>query len=805
MAGEHIPTMPQSSSIGEHIPTMPQSSGMGEHIPTMPQSSGMGEHIPTMPQSSGTGEHIPTMPQSSGTGEHIPTMPQSSGMEGHIPTTPQMTGAENHAATMPQAGVSQNGGTRGNRLFYSPVHFRADNGEEFRIDGAALVSGDTGEAQIYRCTREDGSGDYVAKVLIALRPDASAKKLRTREKVLAFLDQYSGQSEYHILPLIAHGTVQTDNGSYFVDIYPYCSEGDLSSRTEPFSLEQLQKDIIPAINEAIHIFHENRLVHRDLKPDNLFYYEGRVVLGDFGISCELNTDDYAVDTEKTGTLGYFAPELMSEAAIIASDYYSMGQTIWTLYHGEAMYRMTIKSHGGYYSQEARNTVSDLMRKNEYPGLDEIEKKDSFLEVLIKGLLQYDPNERFGYKKVKRWLAGDKKLYLDIKPIDGSGKFDRVLEINGMECMDNNDVAVQLGKEWVKSLALLYNDNLYQMYEYTLVRHEESSYIREIRALRDMEQVRPEEAEVQQDVGLSKVILYLSGGRLLSWKGHTFASATDISDKLKEIDEAKISKEDMYRFIRVGVVEEWLEKISDADEKVYAELRRMRELARTSRMGVMIAYYWMYYMFLPKREEGEYLGHRNITEVAEYLMDAPDVLYEVGADGCCVENPRLLGFLCALGYDDSVKAFVTDDVRDYKRDYEMLFDFFENNIRNAESLAKIRRVYAQFGPRAYLTWWQAHLEDYKFYGNACVELRRKVLDIRLDEEAELAQQRAAFGELEQYYKDFRKYFRFDFLMGLAGIRKHMGRNCIYSGKLSCMIAYHFLGQDAPIGYKYSLKI
>ena len=799
MAGEHIPTMPQSS-MGEHIPTMPQSS-IGEHIPTMPQSS-MGEHIPTMPQSS-MGEHIPTMPQSS-MGEHIPTMPQGS-MGEHIPTVPQATGAGNHAATIPQAGTPGNAVGQGKRLFYSDLDFQADNGEKFRINGAALVSGDTGEAQIYRCTREDGSGDYVAKVLIALRPDASAKKLRTREKVLAFLDQYSGQSQYHILPLIAHGTVQADSGSYFVDIYPYCSEGDLSSRTEPFPLEQLQKEVIPAINEAIHIFHENRLVHRDLKPDNLFYYEGQVVLGDFGISCELNTDDYAVDTEKTGTLGYFAPELMSEAAIMQSDYYSMGQTIWTLYHGEPMYRMTIKSHGGYYSQEARNTVSDLMRKNEFPGLDEIEKKDNFFEVLIRGLLQYDPNERFGYKKVKRWLTGDKKLYLDIKPIDGSGTFDRVLEINGMECMDNNEVAVQLGRDWVKSLALLYNDTLYQMYEYTLVRHEEAAYIQEIRALRDMDQTKPQEAEVLQDVGLSKVILYLSGGRLLSWKGHTFASVVDISDKLKEIDDAKISKEDIYRFIVTGVIEEWLEKISDADEKVYAELRRMREMAKASRMGVMIAYYWMYYMFLEKREEGEYLGNRNITEVADRLLSSPQTLYEVDADGCCVENPRLLGFLCALGYDDSVAAFVSDEIKDYRKNYDMLFDFFENNIRNEECLTKVHRSYMEFGPKAYLAWWQAHLDDYKFYGKRCAELGEKICNIKINPEDGLAQQRAAFSELEQCYGDFRKYFRFDFLMGLAGIQKYLGRNCIYSGKLSCMIAYHFLGQDAPIGYKYALKI
>ncbi len=786
----HVPTMPQVNS-GEHIPTMPQSSA-GEHIPTMPQSSA-GEHIPTMPQNS-AGEHVPTMPQmASDENGHVATLPQSSlNVDGHVSTVPQ---------TDTVGGVQAEG-----RLLYSEIPFTDEAGKEYIIMGSAPVSTDTGEAQIYRCKGADGDGDYVAKILITLRPDASPKKLRTRTRVVEFLDKYSSDPASHILPLIGHGLVTINNGQYFTDIYPYCSGGDLGSKVGEFTLAKLTSDVIPAVNEAIHLFHQERLVHRDLKPDNLFYYNDQIVIGDFGITCELNTDDYAVDTEKIGTLGYFAPELMSEAAIVASDYYAFGQTIWSLYHGEMMYRETIRSHGGFFSAEARNTVSDLMRKNELPGLDEISKKDAFFEVLIRGLLQYDPNTRFGYKDVNRWLKGDQQLYLRVKTQLGEEKFDRVITVNGKECIDNGQVATQLSLAWVQSVDLLYGGTLYQQYKFTLCRDEEANSIKDIIDwVGNLNLNNPDERFYYQDIGLSRVIMNLSDSKLLSWRGRTYTTPSEISEAMVSVHTAGSRKDDFYLFICSGLVEEWLDRVGVTEPKVIDEIRKLQNMGRASAMGVKVAYHWMHYMLLANREEAEYEECKSFDDVTSRLLRDASSLYQIVDECCCVENPQLLGFLCALGYDEAVSAFITDNQIDYKQHYELLFDMLENNVEQQEVRDLVHSAYCQFGPRGYLTWWKNNLQTYKFVGKKSKTIEQTVRAIEVNPLDDISKQRGEFSKLEQEYDAFKKAFEIDYLLGLSGIRRFANKEYVYSGKLSGMLVYKFLNQDAPLGYKYSLGI
>lgn len=748
-------------------------------------------HIPTMPQAS-VNEHIPTMPQGNA-GDHIPTVPQNG------------TNADGHVSTVPQAGRVENNNAN-DRLLYSEISFTDDKGNEFTIIGSAPVSTDTGEAQIYRCKKANGTCDYVAKVLITLRPDSSPKKLKTRKRVIEFLDKFSSSPESHILPLVGHGTVTINGGEYFVDVYPYCAGGDLESKLGEFSLAKLVSDVIPSINKAINLFHQERLVHRDLKPDNLFYYNNQIVIGDFGITCELNTDDYAVDIEKIGTLGYFAPELMSEAAIVASDYYAFGQTIWSLYHGEMMYRETIRSHGGFFSPEARNTVSDLMRKNELPGLDEIDKKDEFFEVLIRGLLQYDPNTRFGYKDVQKWLKGDKSLYLRVKTLRGDEIFERTISINGKECVDNGQVATQLCAAWVQSVDLLYGSTLHQQYKYTLCRDDEAKMISDIYEwVKSLNLENPNDLGIYQDIGLSRVIMNLSDNKLLSWRGRTYTTPVEISEVMERVHSAGSNKQDFYAFILTGLAEEWLQKVGVIDEKIMEELKRLQKFANSSRMGVTVAYHWMQYMFVNNRDEAMYKECHNIDDIAKLLLTDASTLYQIEDEFCCVENPQLLGFLCSLGYDESIAVFLTDSQIDYKRHYEMLFDLFENNVEDQSVKDLVHNSYYEFGPMAHLTWWKRNLASYKFVGVNAKTIEQNVQAINISPNQDLASQRSELSKIEQNYSDFKKYFKINYLLGLSGIRRFAGKDYIYSGKLSCVLAYHFLEQEAPIGYKYSLKI
>lgn len=93
-------------------------------------------------------------------------------------------------------------------------------------------------------------------------------------------------------------------------------------------------DIMLQLASGLAFVHKNGLVHRDIKPDNLFCLpDGTIKISDFGISCKIGEkqDGDAIQ----GTVYYCAPEvLMGEPASPANDIYSMGVVFFELLTGK---------------------------------------------------------------------------------------------------------------------------------------------------------------------------------------------------------------------------------------------------------------------------------------------------------------------------------------------------------------------------------------------------------------------------------------------------------------------------------------
>jgi serine/threonine protein kinase len=64
--------------------------------------------------------------------------------------------------------------------------------------------------------------------------------------------------------------------------------------------------------EGIKYIHSKNVLHRDIKPDNIFLgSEGKIKIGDFGISRKFETKKLHTQT-MIGTPYYVSPELLME-------------------------------------------------------------------------------------------------------------------------------------------------------------------------------------------------------------------------------------------------------------------------------------------------------------------------------------------------------------------------------------------------------------------------------------------------------------------------------------------------------------
>ena len=87
-------------------------------------------------------------------------------------------------------------------------------------------------------------------------------------------------------------------------------------------------------SEALQYVHEQLIVHRDVKPQNLILGEEGVVLVDFGIAREMGED------EEPGTIGigtprFIAPEVFAGGAVSPrADVFGLTATLWTLLAGK---------------------------------------------------------------------------------------------------------------------------------------------------------------------------------------------------------------------------------------------------------------------------------------------------------------------------------------------------------------------------------------------------------------------------------------------------------------------------------------
>lgn len=90
-------------------------------------------------------------------------------------------------------------------------------------------------------------------------------------------------------------------------------------------------EIMLQMCDVLNYIHTRGIIHRDIKPDNIYYlFDGSIKLSDFGIALDL-TNKTKEDAALVGSVHYLAPEVCEgEAVTKLADIYSLGITFYEL-------------------------------------------------------------------------------------------------------------------------------------------------------------------------------------------------------------------------------------------------------------------------------------------------------------------------------------------------------------------------------------------------------------------------------------------------------------------------------------------
>lgn len=649
--------------------------------------------------------------------------------------------------------------------------------EIYTVKKAISASGS--EAVILMCG--DPKGNDVAAKVYYHPVDSAGASISARTRVLEYMDTEEGKR--YTLPVADIGSVELGKSKYYFEIMPYCDGGDISN-AGAFSFDEIVT-LTKYLNEALYSIHKAGIIHRDIKPQNLYKTkEGNIVLGDFGTAIIVENGAMVCSSDFVGADGYAAPELrlgLTNSPIFfytsKVDYYSLGVTLGTLFEGHFVY------------DDMDHAMITLAVMN---GKLPLVKKDPHreqLENLLNGLCSYDAKSRFGYEEVNKWL--DNHDYTGDK-VDED--WPKVFELLKDMYQDEKSMFQGITKDqehWEEAKTLLYSkfmEQFFMSFDTGLARC----------AQRVDELYRLEGRDKGLAIFLKK--LYASGP--IVWKGYTFNSLSELGSKMVATKNPTAYSE----LLQNQCISYWLKNTAgvSVDENTEKLVDAMEQL---SVIEPEIACYWFGNSFAPERKLQ--ICHNEIhtlEELPRALFGAPNVFYQ--GDGLDKLSNRkagadLYGFLFSFGYKEMIdQTWAALGKCDVFHKTVILISMIDHiSMKASINKTIIRNFFINYGPIGMATYTQklvARTNDrvYMALDDNSKKILEKIERFQTSSIGTVEELFQAYMPLVKYIEELRQCVIDNPYIVLAGVYDNKGVVCT---NLVGSFAFKIFGRWAPLGF------
>lgn len=262
--------------------------------------------------------------------------------------------------------------------------FTLNNGD---FENLKILSTESGEAIIYLVQKDNQK--FVLKLYFH----------NTKPKLL-LLEKIKEIDTTGVIKIFDFGITYIGGEERYFELMEFAEGGTLDEYQPIQDLKKIKR-IIEVTSDALNNLHKNGIIHKDIKPSNIFLRKknsDEYILGDFGISSLFDDESSRVITTQNRTETFAPPETYMSARdhlveITPSvDWYALGISILFLWQGFDPFR----NIGRLQIPNAK-----MRCQIEFP-----DNMPPELVTFVKGCSVPMYEDRWGYDEIKRWLNGE---------------------------------------------------------------------------------------------------------------------------------------------------------------------------------------------------------------------------------------------------------------------------------------------------------------------------------------------------------------------------------------------------------------